>query len=460
MFLALFATLAGAQTQKPNIIIILADDLGYGDLSCNGQQKFKTPHIDSIAENGMNFLNFYSGSTVCAPSRCTLMTGYSTAHSFIRGNIGTKYGNEGDLDMPPATVTIAKILQAQGYATGIFGKWGMGAQESPSAPLKMGFDRFYGYNGQGPAHVYYPPYLWSDLEKVPLPQNDDGKRGAYSAELIQNELMKFIEKTSEEKKPFFIYYATTIPHAELIAPESAMARFRGKFGAETPFNGKGNYCAQPEPKAAFAAMVTTLDDYVGQILDALKKYGELENTIIIFTSDNGTHLEGGHDPLFWNSSGGFRGNKRDLYEGGIHAPFLAMWKGRIKSASASPHIAAFWDLLPTLADAASAPAPEGIDGVSILPTLLGEGGQKEHPYLYWEFHEQGGKQAVLKGGWKLIKLDVNTPAQTRFELYNLTADKAEKKNLIDEEPELAAELKKIMQSARAPSPVAKFNFKN
>ncbi len=447
----------------PNIIYILADDLGMGDLSCYGQRKLETPNIDSLAKGGMRFLRHYSGSTVCAPSRCSLMTGLHTGHSYIRGNMGSSYSPDGDKDMPAETFTLAKSLKAAGYATGIFGKWGLGAQESPSAPFKMGFERFYGYNGQVPAHNYYPAYLWSDSEKVMFPENANGARKTYSADLIQAESVKFIKKNMAEKKPFFVYYATTIPHAEMWTEPKYMDSFKGEFGDEKPYvsNSKrvGAYTSQPEPRAAFAGMIKALDTYVGEIIALLEKENALEDTLIIFTSDNGAHREGGHDPDFWNSSGGLRGGKRDMYEGGIRTPMLAFWKGKIAAGSVNSHVSAFWDVFETLAEISGAQRPAQTDGISFAPTLLGKGAQNKHDYLYWEFFEQGGKQAIIKGDYKLIKLNVNKPSETKWELYDLSKDPAEKDNLASSMPEKLAELKPVLENARTTSPIERFNFK-
>jgi arylsulfatase A-like enzyme len=328
----------------PNIVFILADDLGYGDLSCYGQQKFETPNIDRLARQGMLFRQHYSGCTVSAPSRACLMTGLHTGHTFIRGN--REWKPEGQYPMEASAYTVAEMLKTKGYVTGAFGKWGLGYIDTEGDPNAQGFDLFYGYNCQGLAHNYYPDHLWRNHEKVLLHENDSGKFGTYAPDLIHDEALKFLEENRD--KPFFMFYPTIIPHAELIAKKEYMERFRGKFEPEKEFMGVdegpryrlGGYGSQPESHAAFAAMVTTLDDYVGELLEKLSELGLEENTIVFFSSDNGPHLEGGADPDYFNSNGDLKGFKRDMYEGGVRVPMIVRWPGRIKPASESDHISA------------------------------------------------------------------------------------------------------------------------
>ncbi len=447
-------TMQQKEPQKPNIIYILADDLGYGDLGCYGQTKIETPNLDRLAAEGMIFTQHYSGSTVCAPSRGVLMTGMHTGHSAIRGN--KEYKPEGQHPMKAEAFTVAELLKEAGYVTGAFGKWGLGFVGTEGDPNNQGFDTFFGYNCQREAHRYYPLHLWRNDEKVILEGNDFTNTETYAPDLIHQEVLKFIEENRDE--PFFLFYPNVIPHAELIIPEGEMMeKYRGKF-KETPFvsNRPGAdygdeefnvsaYCSQPEPYATFAAMVSLLDRQVGEVVDKLGELGLDENTIIMFTSDNGPHMEGGADPGFFKSNGSLRGYKRDLYEGGIRVPMIARWTNTIAPGSTSAHISAFWDILPTIAELAGSQVPGNIDGISFLPVLKGEE-QLVHDHLYWEFHEQGGKQAVRKGKWKLVRLNVFDPSKTRFELYDLESDLAEEVNVAEQHPEVVASLREIMEN--------------
>jgi len=441
---------------KPNIVYILADDLGYGDLSCYGQKHFQTPNIDKMAAGGMIFTQHYSGTTVCAPSRSSLMTGQHTGHTPIRGNKGWK--PEGQWPLKAEVYTMAEMLQQAGYATGAFGKWGLGFVETEGSPNKQGFDEFFGYNCQGLAHNYYPGHLWDNDQKVVLEENSGDKFEVYAPHLIHQRALQFIEKNKD--KPFFLFYPNVIPHAELLLPEENLAEFRGKFLPEMEFKGTepgdprfrvGGYGTQPESHAAFAAMVSLLDKQVGEVLAKLKELGLEKNTLVIFTSDNGPHLEGGADPDYFDSNGLLKGYKRDLYEGGIRVPMIAFWEGKIVAGSKSEHVSAFWDVMPTAAELAGIQKPDNIDGISFLPTLMGKENQKQHDYLYWEFHEKGGRQAVRKGDWKLVRYDVFTPEKTSTELYNLVNDIGEENNVAAENPELVKELLGLMNSSRVDS---------
>jgi arylsulfatase A-like enzyme len=446
------------ETNKPNIIYVLADDLGYGDLSCYGQEKFLTPNIDKLAKEGLLFTQHYAGSSVCAPSRSALMTGQDTGHTSVRGNLSVE--PEGQWPMPKSTYTIAEMLKEKGYATAVFGKWGLGNPGSEGDPLQQGFDTFYGYNCQALAHNYYPDHLWNNQNKILLTENEGVEKVQYAPELIHEQALSFIEKHKEE--PFFLYYASTLPHAELAAPKAYMDQFIGKFNPEKAFHGaddgegfrQGRYGSQPDSHAAFAAMITLLDDQVGEIVSKIKDLGLEDNTIIIFTSDNGPHKEGGADPDYFNSNGPLRGYKRDLYEGGIRVPMIAKWKGKIAEGSTTDHISAFWDVMPTLAELAGAKINTTIEGASFLPTLLKKGNQKLHPYLYWEFHELGGRQAIRQGNWKLIRYNVSKGE--KYQLYNLETDLAETNDLADQNKELVLELAKILESSRTVSEVFKF----
>jgi arylsulfatase A len=438
----------------PNIVYILADDLGYGDLSCYGQHKFKTPNIDRLASEGMLFTQHYTGCTVSAPSRSSFMTGLHTGHTPIRGNKG--WEPEGQWPMGANAFTIAEMLKARGYSTGAFGKWGLGFIGTEGDPNRQGFDDFYGYNCQSLAHNYYPDHLWHNQEKILLPENGNGKRGSYSADLIHKATLNFLEASRE--KTFFLYYASTIPHAELSAKEEYMKLFRGKFDPEKSFKGVdsgptfrlGPYESQPETHASFAAMVKELDDYVGDLMKKLTELNLEKNTIVIFASDNGPHLEGGADPDYFDSNGALRGFKRDLYEGGIRTPMIVKWSGKVKPGSKSDHISAFWDIMPTLAEIAGISSPGNIDGLSFLPELLGKT-QKQHDYLYWEFHEQGGKTAVRMNNWKAVKLNVDKDPDGLIELYDLSKDIGETNNIAKDNPEIVKKVESIMKQAHVPS---------
>ncbi|MBC8768409.1 arylsulfatase [Arenibacter sp. BSSL-BM3] len=460
-FIPLFTFLGSAQdtvkkvrdNQRPNIIYILADDLGYGDLSCFGQKKFSTPNIDKPAEQGMIFTQHYSGSTVCAPSRSALMTGQHTGHTPIRGNK--------KVPLPSESITVAEILKEKGYTTGAFGKWGMGLVGSQGDPLSQGFDHFYGYNNQSLAHNYYPYFLWDDEEKIILEGNKDKATGDYAPNLIHKKALDFIDENKDV--PFFLYYPSIMPHAELVAPSSYMDKYKGTLEPEKPYKGvdegpkyrKGPYGSQEFPHAAFVAMINILDDQVGEIIEKIERLGLTDNTIIIFTSDNGPHQEGGADPDYFDSNSIYRGYKRDLYEGGIRVPMIASWPNKIERNTKSDHISAFWDVLPTIADLLDIKVESEIDGISFLPTLLGKKDQKEHDYLYWEFHERGGRQALLAGNWKLIRYNVNEAGD--YELYNLEEDPSETRNVIKDYPKKANDLIEELNKSRTPS--KEFQFK-
>lgn len=432
-----------ADTQRPNVIYILADDLGIGDLGCYGQRVIKTPGIDKLADSGMRFTQHYSGSTVSAPSRCVLMTGKHTGHADVRGNRGYKYddGHFYDTPLKSQETTVAEIFKQRNYKTACIGKWGLGGPNSEGHPNNQGFDYFFGYLSQGNAHTYYPERIFENNTPVIL------NKKVYSHDLIVEKAMDFIDKNSSE--PFFLYLPVTIPHAELVVPEKDRMGYLGKF-PETPYVKKGSFGSQEFPQATFAAMVSRLDKNVQQIVDLLKEKNLYENTIIMFSSDNGIHKEGGIDPDYFDSNGPFRGYKRDLYEGGIRSPFIVSWPAVVPNQSISYHKSAAWDLLPTICDIIGVPKPKGIDGISYLPTIKNKGKQKEHKFLYFEFHEQGGKQALLKDGWKLIRLDVSNPNKTRFELYNYFADPGETADVSVQYPEKVKELSQLMDKQRTP----------
>jgi arylsulfatase A-like enzyme len=447
--------------QKPNVIFILADDLGYGDLGFLGQQYIETPNIDRLAAEGMIFTNHYSGATVCAPSRSAFMTGLHTGHTPIRGN--SEIQPEGQYPMPDSLLSLAKIFKQAGYATGAFGKWGLGMNETSGDPLNQGFEEFYGYLCQRYAHRYYPAYLWQNGTQVNMQGNDWTQKVTYAPDLIQEQSLAFIEKNRDN--PFFLFMPIVTPHAELAAPDDEIfQKYRAKFGEEKPHVAPPGgdygpemkipgYQSESYPHAAFAAMVERIDLYVGEIVAKLEELGLSENTLIVFTSDNGAHREGGADPDFFDSNGPFRGYKRDLYEGGIHVPLVVKWPGKIKAKSSSEHVSAFWDWLPTFADLLGEKSPEGIDGISFLPTLLGIGNQAKHETLYWEFHELGGRQALRQGDWKLVKYQVKDSAKTTFELFNLKNDPGEQQDLAAKNPEKVKDLDELIQKAHRPNPV-------
>jgi arylsulfatase A len=446
-------------TSKPNIVYILADDLGYGDLSSFGQKRFKTPNIDQLAKEGMIFTQHYAGSSVCAPSRASLLTGFHTGHTFIRGNKEVR--PEGQFPIPDETYTIAELLKEEGYATGAFGKWGLGFPRSEGDPINQGFDTFYGYNCQRLGHHYYPYHLWENDKKVILEGNSGKKKEQYAPNLIHQKALSFIDEN--KNKPFFLYYPSVIPHAELAAPKEYLEKFIGKFKPEKAFKGTddgelyrdGNYESQPYSHAAFVAMITLLDDQVGEIVQKIKDLGLEKNTIFIFTSDNGPHKEGGADPNYFNSNGNLKGFKRDLFEGGIRVPMIVKWQGKIAEGTTTNHISAFWDVFPTFSELVNKDIKNEVDGISFLPTLLGKTTQqKQHDYLYWEFHELGGRQAIRKGDWKLVKYNVKKGGD--FYLFKLKSDPSETKNLADEFPEKRIEMTKILENARIKSEY--FNF--
>jgi arylsulfatase A len=456
------ATTHAQTTSRPNIVFILADDLGYGDVGFNGQQKIRTPHIDQLAKNGMVFNQFYAGTSVCAPSRSSIMSGQHTGHTYIRGNKGVE--PEGQEPIKDSIITVAEVLQSAGYRTGAFGKWGLGPVGSEGDPIKQGFNNFYGYNCQGLAHRYYPTHLWDNDKKISLVENGDlifNKQ--YAPDLIQEKALAFIDE-SKKDEPFFLFLPYILPHAELLVPDDSIFQsYKGKF-PETPFEGKdygagalrGGYASTPYPHASFASMITRLDLYVGQVIAKLKEKGLDKNTLVIFTSDNGPHKEGGADPVFFNSGGGFKGTKRDLYEGGIREPFVASWPGVVKPSSTSNHIGAFWDLMPTFAQLAKGTHPANTDGISFVPALTGKGSQKAHNYLYWEFHEQGGRQALRQGKWKAIRQNVDIDPNGPIELYDLTVDSGETKNVAAQFPEVAKKLAKLIDEAHVPSALFPF----
>ncbi len=436
--------LLGAQPpeRKPNIIFILTDDLGYGDLGCYGQKKIKTPNLDKMAANGIRLTQHYAGSTVSAPSRCVLMTGLHTGHARIRGNA--------TVPLEPDDGTVAELLKKGGYTTGLIGKWGLGEAGSTGIPNRQGFDHFFGYLNQIRAHNYYPTYLWRNEEKHELNNevvySPDGyakgigsaatKRIDYSHDLFAAEALGFVEQHKDG--PFFLYLALTIPHA------NNEHHLVNKHGMEVPDYGIYEDRDWPDAQKGHAAMISRMDTDVGRLLDKLTQLGIAQNTLVMFSSDNGPHKEGGADPDFFDSNGSLRGIKRDLYEGGIRVPFIAYWPKHIKPGTTSDHICGFQDLLPTCAELAGVKPPKDIDGISFVPTLLGKGTQKRHEYLYWEFDEQGGKQALRMGRWKAVRF----LRDGRLELYDLSKDVGEQNDIADKRPGMLAQIGRRLDKAR------------
>lgn len=449
------------EVPAPNVIYILADDLGIGDISPYGQQIIRTPNMERLADEGMLFTQCYAGTTVSAPSRASLMTGLHTGHTYIRGNVEVE--PEGQLPMPADTYTMADMFKEAGYATGCFGKWGLGYPGSESEPTRVGFDKFFGYNCQALAHDYYPDHLWDDTVRIEYPDNYKQAEGTYSADVIHQHALDFIR--THAGKPFFAFLSYTLPHAELVLPKDSVYQSYCRTIPESddkPWKGTniqypGAYGAAERPLVAFASMVTRLDKYVGDVMALLRELGIEDNTLVIFTSDNGPHREGGARPEYFRSSGPYRGEKRDLYEGGIRVPMIVRYPALVRPGSTSNHIMAFWDMMPTFAELTGNKRAFRTDGISFLPTLSSDNeAQKEHEYLYWEFHEQGGKQAVRLGNWKGIRLHINNPDKTTFELYDLSKDIHEDHNIASEHPRIVQEMETIMKEAHTESDL--FNF--
>ena len=443
-----FCAVRPAPAVPTNIIYILLDDAGYGDLSCYGQKKFPTPNIDRLATEGIRFTQHYSGSTVCAPTRSVLMSGLHTGHTPVRGN--KEIRPVGQHPIPSATFTIAEALKEAGYATGAFGKWGLGNPGSEGAPENQGFDRFYGYNCQRNAHTYYPTWLFDNKKKITL----DGK--TYAHDPIMNEALKFIRTNA--KKPFFCFMPVTIPHAAMHVPEKYAAPFRKKFPQFKDKIGRYAGPAVKNPAAMFAGMMTKLDEDVGRVIKLVKELGIDNNTLIMLSSDNGPHREGGHMPDFFDSNGPLKGYKRDLYEGGIRVPLIARWPGKIKPGSVSKHISAHWDIFPTFCELAGRKVPVKLDGISFLPALLGKGEQKRHEYLYWEFHERSGARGVRFGQWKAVQRNLKKKDNPPIELYDLDNDLGETDDLAASNPAIIRKVRDFFRQAHSPSSIWKMRW--
>ncbi|RIK88602.1 MAG: sulfatase [Planctomycetota bacterium] len=434
--------------EKPNIIFILADDLGYGDLSCYGQKNFQTPCLDRMAAEGLRFTQHYAGSTVCAPSRACLLAGQHTGHVYQRANGNIAFRPD------PQDISVARLLKNARYHTALIGKSGLSCRtEDGSHPNKKGFDHFFGYVDHGAAHRYYPKWLWRNGERVRYANNDGFEGDSYSPDLFLEDALRYVE--SHRDGPFFLHLSMTQPHADLNVPAKWKEPFLGKF-QEVPFPGN-HYRPEPNPKATFAGMIAHLDHAVGQVLGKLRELGIEENTLVLFSSDNGGMSEGGWSRDYFDSNGPLRGGKRDLYEGGIRVPLIAWWPQHIAAGETTDHVSAFWDFVPTACEIAGAATPADTDGISYAPTLLGRSNeQKRHDYLYWEFYEQGGKQAVRQGDWKGVRLDVQTAYEGPIELYHLGDDLGEKHNVAGDHPEIVERMSAIMREAHVDSQRFKF----
>lgn len=437
--------------KSPNIILIVADDLGYNELGCYGQEIIKTPFIDQLAQEGIRFTQFYSGSPVCAPSRCVLMTGQHTGQAFIRDNFEVKGGDGfwGQMPLADSLVTLAEILKEKGYATGAMGKWGLGKIGSEGDPNNQGFDLFFGYNCQRHAHNHYPRYLIRNQDTIWLDGNTRELYGEqYSQDLFIEEAKKFISENNN--RPFFLYLPLIIPHLSIQVPEESLEEYKGVI-PEEEYVHRG-YLQHPFPRAGYAAMITHMDRGIGEIMDLLKQLGIEENTLLIFTSDNGPTYDrlGGSDSEYFNSASPFRGLKGSVYEGGIRVPLVACWPGKIQPGSVTDHISAFQDLLPTLSSIAGEDLPGNTDGISFAPTLFGKEGQKNHEYLYMEFPSYGGQQMVRMGDWKGVRQNIFND-NLHIELYKLSEDIGEVNDISADRPDILKQIEEIMKTARVPS---------
>ena len=480
-------------SQKPNIVYILADDIGYGDIGVYGQQKIETPNIVGLAKKGMLFTQHYA-MPVCAPSRYSLMTGLHSGHAYIRGNdeweergdvwsfkaMEANPALEGQLPIPDSTVTIAKVLKKAGYKTALVGKWGLGGPMTTGIPNNQGFDYFYGSLCQRQDHQYYPGHLWENTFRVVLnnkiqdpdikfPSDKDQldpanyavyQQNDYAPDFIIKAALKFIDKNRSH--PFFLYYADPLPHASMQAPADLVEYYHKKFGDEKPFLG-GSYVPCRYPRATHAAMITLLDRHVGEIIKKLKEEGIYDNTIIIFSSDNGSSNEGGADCAFFDSNGPFKNEygwgKGFLYEGGIREPLIVSWPGKIKPGTKSDLMCATWDVMPTLCAITGISAPQNIDGISFLPTLIHQSEkQKKHPFLYWEFPGYNGQQAVRLGNWKGIRFNLDK-GNLKIKLFDLDNDIQEQHDVADQHPEIVKKMEEIMKKEHTTAAVDRFKIK-
>ncbi len=470
------ASFAQKSSSRPNIIYILADDLGYGDVGCYGQKYIKTPNIDRIAAEGIRFTDHYSGAPVCAPARCCLMTGKSSMHAYVRNNFEIKGETEsehGQTPIPENTATLSKMMKQAGYETALIGKWGLGSMASSGSPIKQGFDFFFGYNDQNHAHNHYPYFVWRNNNQEFIEGNvmsvhpkidrtqpvgiDEYKKYMglhYFVDMELDEAVKFINEN--RKKPFFLYLAFEVPHKALQVPDESLEMYNGVFD-EKPYDGKAGYTPHPRPLSAYAGMVTRLDSKIGILLRKLKELGLDDNTIVMFSSDNGPAGGGGLDSRFFNSSGGLRGMKGQVWDGGIREPFVVRWPGKITPGKTSGHVSAQYDLMATLAEITGQKLTN-TDGISFLPTLLGQSEkQRQHEYLYWEFSSGGGQYAVRMGDWKGVRVGVSRNPDAGWQIFNLSTDPAETTDVAAQHPELVGKCKQIV-SQRTPSQKEEWNF--
>ncbi len=482
MLMALFSTVTVSAQQikskrAPNIIFIYADDLGAAEIGAYGQQKIKTPNLDRLAREGVKFNNFYTSTPVCAPARCMLMTGRHGGHSYIRGNYemgGFADSLEGgQMPLPEGTLTIAKMLQQAGYKTAAIGKWGLGMHNTTGSPNLQGFDYFYGYLDQKQAHNYYPTHLWENgrwdslnnpvinvhktLNPATAKEEDfeyfKGKQ--YAVDAMTSKAMRFIN--ANRQVPFFLYLPYTIPHVSLQAPDSAVQRYVGQFD-EKPYYGQQSYAAAKYPLSTYAAMITYLDSQVGMIMEQIKKLGLDENTIIMFSSDNGTTFNGGVNAKFFNSVDGLRGLKMDVYEGGIREPFLVRWPGKIPAGSTSDFVAVQYDMMATMAAIAGIQAPPG-DGISILPEMTGKHRQQQQRmYIYFEYPEKGGQLAIRMGKWKGVKTGLRADVHKPWELYDLSSDPGETHDIAAQHPDLLRKFDAIVKKEHRPAHIREWEF--
>ena len=443
-FLLAFVLLVSA-AERPNIIHILADDLGYGDLGCYGQKTIRTPVLDRLAAEGLRLTRHYAGSTVCGPSRCAILTGRHTGHCPVRGNGRLLEKPDGD------EVLVPMVLKAAGYRTAMIGKSSVYCGDTAYAlPNEAGFDHFFGYLSHRQAHHPFPPFLARDGKRVDYPGNQQHSGDSDAHALIIDDALAWI--AANKAGPFYLHLSVTIPHASLFAPEEFKAPYRGQVQEPAQVRTQNHYRTEQEPKATFAGMVSRLDRDVGRVVDLLTRLGIERDTLMVFTSDNGACDEGGHQEADFESSGPLRGVKRDMYEGGIRSSFIAWWPGTIAAGRTSDHLSAGWDFMPTFAELAKASPPRDGDGISMMPTLLGRDGQRQHTHLYWEFYEQGGKRAVRFGTWKAIQLGLDKSLDGPVEVYDLARDLGETTNVAAQHPEIVAKARELFTASRTPSP--------
>ncbi|MFC3879864.1 arylsulfatase [Algoriphagus namhaensis] len=481
------------ENRLPNIVFVLADDLGYGEVGYQGQSKIKTPNIDALAATGMIFTDHYTAAPVCAPARCMLLTGKHGGHAYIRGNdewrergevwdyakAAVDPNLEGQRPLPADTQTLAKLLQGAGYKTAIIGKWGLGAPLSEGIPTNLGFDYFYGYNCQRQAHNLYPPHLWENETKISLnneivvprtlldsladPNSPESyaryQQEDYAPDLMHEKALSFVE--ANQDKPFFLYYASPLPHLPLQIPDEAREAYMAEFGEEMPYDGQRGYFPNQYPRATYAAMITKLDQQIGELRDKLDELGLLENTLIVVTSDNGPTYTGGVDFDYFESSApftnGYGRSKGFVYEGGVRVPMLVNWKGKIEAGTKSDHVSIFYDWLPTLCELVGIDIPSDTDGESFLATMLGKK-QKDREYIFWEYPEYGGQQAVRMGKWKGIRQNIIKEGSLEIELYDLESDPMEQVNIAQQYPEVVNRIELIMEEEHTSSVLDRFKM--